>query len=160
MSSTHTQQISLGSTRKALELTRPEPPLLVLFLKQSDTAQLSFLVIELDERTKIEPNSCDCRSTKTNVQSVYLNAQVRLCRLVTLNSWNLGAIGEHWPLNHSDAIRVQEMCWLRLEFKDDSERKKLNENVAVLVRIFTARMDDYQKDFKLTRGTYIITQSA
>jgi hypothetical protein len=166
MSSTHTQEISLGSTRKALELTRPKPPLLVLFLKQSDTAQLSFPVIELDERMKIEPSGCDCRSTKNKCAVSILEragTALQARRFYArngLNSWNLATIGEHWPLNRSDAIRVQEMYWIRLEFRDESECKKFGENVANLVRIFTVRMDDYQKDLKLIRGTHSITQSA
>jgi len=53
MSGAHTKHLSLGSSKTGIELTRPEPPLLVLFLKQTDMDQLSFLVIELDERTKV-----------------------------------------------------------------------------------------------------------
>lgn len=166
MSAAHTQQISLGSTRMGIELTQPEPPLLVLFLKLSDTGQLSFLVIELDDRTKIEPNSCDCRSTKKSCAISVLERSGtpllarRFYARNGLNSWNLAAIGEHWSSAESESVPVQQMYWLRIAFKNEMERVKFNTNVADLVRIYAGRMEDYRKDLKLVRGTQIISQTA
>ncbi|KAH7077648.1 hypothetical protein BKA63DRAFT_269269 [Paraphoma chrysanthemicola] len=166
MSAAHTQQISLGSAHTAIELTQPEPPLLVLFLKHPDAGQLSFLVIELDERTRIEPNSCDCRSTKRtcSVSVLERSGTPLLARRYYarngLNSWNLAAIGEHWSRTESEAVHVRDMFWLRISFLNEDERRKFNDNVADLVRMFTARMDDYRKDLKAVRGTHIITQAA
>ncbi|CAO2652591.1 Nn.00g008740.m01.CDS01 [Neocucurbitaria sp. VM-36] len=165
MSGAHTQQISLGSSRMGIELTQPEPPLIVLFLRQPDTAQLSFLVIELDERTKIEPNSCDCRSTKKACAISVLERSGtpllarRFYASNGLNSWNLAAIGEHWSSSDSKSVQVQNMYWLRVAFKSESERVKFNSNVTDLVRIFAGRMEDYQKDLKLVKGTHIISQA-
>jgi hypothetical protein len=164
MSNAHTQQISLGSSRTAIELKHPEPPLLVLFLKHKDTGQLSFLVIQLDERTKVEKNSCDCRSMKKACAISVLERSGtpllarRFYARSGLNSWNLAAIGEHWSSSDSDAINVRDMFWLRMGFKSEAERIKFNNNVADLVRIFTARMEDFRHDLKFVRRKQIITQ--
>jgi hypothetical protein len=166
MSTAHTQQISLGSARTAIELTQPEPPLLVLFLKHPDAGQLSFLVIELDERTKIESNSCDCRNTKRKCAiSVLERSGIpllarRFYARNGLNSWNLAAIGEHWSSAESEAVQVRDMYWLRIAFQKEDERRRFNDNVADLVRMFTARMEDYRKDLRAVRETHIITQTA
>jgi hypothetical protein len=166
MSSAHTQQISLGSSHTAIELKQPEPARLVLFLKQRDTGQLSFLMIELDERTKIEVNSCDCRSAKKTCSISVLERSGtplfarRYYARGGLNSWNLAAIGEHWSESGSEAVKVRDMYWLRIGFKTEEERIKFNSNIADLVRMFTARMDDYRKDLKYVRGTQILTQAA
>jgi hypothetical protein len=164
MSNAHTQQISLGSSRTAIELKQPEPPLLVMFLKHKDTGQLSFLVIQLDERTKVEPNSCDCRSAKKACAISVLERSGtpllarRFYARSGLNSWNLAAIGEHWSSSDSDAVNVRDMYWLRIGFTSEAERIKFNSNVADLVRIFTARMEDFRQDLKLVRRTQILTQ--
>jgi len=164
ISSAHSQEISLGSAVRAVQLTQPEPPLLVVFLKQPDTGQLSFLAIELDERTKIEPKSCDCRSTKAGctVSVLERSGTPLLARRFYaekgLNSWNLAAVGAHWPSSDAGAVRVQDMYWLRLEFMNESERKKFHQNVADLVRIFSARMSDYQRDLRSVRGAHIISR--
>jgi hypothetical protein len=166
MSSAHTQQISLGSSRTAIELKQPEPARLVLFLKQRDTGQLSFLMVELDERTKVEANSCDCRSSKKTCSISVLERSERPLLAQRyyakggLNSWNLAILGEYWSAADSDAVKVRDMYWLRLGFKTEEERIKFNKNIADLVRIFTARMEDYRKDLKLVRGTQILTQVA
>lgn len=166
MSGAHTQQISLGFSRMAIQLTQPKPPLLVLYLKQPKIGQLSFLVIELDERTKIEPNSCNCRSFKKACAVSVLERSGtpllarRFYAKSGLNSWNLAAIGEHWSSNNSESVQVQTMYWLRITFKSESERIKFNNNIADLIRIYSARMEDYQKDLKLIRGTHIISQAA
>lgn len=148
----------------AIELTQPEPPLIVLFLKQPDTGQLSFLVVELDERTKIQPNSCDCRSTKKACAISVLERSGtpllarRFYARNGLNSWNLAAIGEHWASSESNSVRVRDMFWLRVAFQSEAERIKFNNNVADLVRIFAGRMEDYRKDLKLVKGTHIVSQ--
>ncbi|KAH7389906.1 hypothetical protein BKA66DRAFT_440175 [Pyrenochaeta sp. MPI-SDFR-AT-0127] len=166
MSSAHTQRISLGTSRMGIELTQPEPPLLVLLLKQSGTGQLSFLVVELDERTKIESKSCDCRSPKKAcaISVLERSGSPLLARRFYakngLNSWNLAAIGEHWSSTEANSVQVHNMYWLRLAFSSENERVKFNSNVADLVRIFAGRMEDFQKDLTLVRGTHIISQSA
>lgn len=164
ISSAHSQEISLGSAVRAVHLTQPELPLLVVFLKQPDTGQLSFLAIELDERTKIEPKSCDCRSTKASCTVSVLERSGtplltrRFYAEKGLNSWNLAAVGAHWSSSNAGAVRVRDMYWLRFEFPNDAERKKFHQNVADLVRIFSARMNDYQRDLRSVRGAHIISQ--
>ena len=166
MSSAHTQQVSIGSSRTAIELKQPQPPLLVLFLQHPDSGQLSFMAIELDERTKVEPNSCDCRSTKKSCAISVLERSGtpllvrRFYAKSGLNSWNLAALGEHWSSSDTDAVRVRDMYWLRIGFKSEEERVKFNSNIADLVRIFVARMKDYRRDLMMVRGTHIITQKA
>jgi hypothetical protein len=166
LSIAHTQQISLGSSRTAVELKQPEPPRLVLFLKHQDSGQLSFLVIELDERTKIEVNSCDCRNTKKKCSVSVLERSgtpllaSRFYARSGLNSWNLAAVGEHWEGSNSTTVKVQDMYWLRISFKSEEERIKFNSNVSDLVRIFSARLDDFRNDLKYVRRTQIITQAA
>jgi hypothetical protein len=51
------------------------------------------------------------------------------------------------------------MYCLRISFKNEEERTKFNGNVANLVRIYSARMDDYRKDPRFVRGTQILTLS-
>jgi hypothetical protein len=166
MSLAHTQQISLDSSRTAIELKQPEAPRLVLFLKHSDSGQLSFLVIELDERTKVEANSCDCRSAKRTCSISVLERSGapmlarRYYATSGLNSWNLAALGEHWSTNDAHGISVRDMYWLRLAFPGEDERVKFNSNVADLTRIFAARMADFRKDLDLVRRTQILTQAA
>jgi hypothetical protein len=166
ISSVHAQQISLGSSRTAIELKQPEPPRLVLSLKHTDTGQLSFLMIELDERTKIEPNSCDCRNSKKACSVSVLERSGtpllahRFYAKSGLNSWNLAALGEHWSKTDANAVRVRDMYWVRVGFNTEEERIKFNNNVADLVRIHIARLDDYRKDLNLVRGTQILTQAA
>jgi hypothetical protein len=166
MSSAHTQQISLGSSLTAIELKQPDPPRLVLFLKQGEVGQLSFLVIDLDERTKVEANSCDCRSAKKtcSISVLERSGTPLLARRYYakggLNSWNLAAIGEHWSTPDSEAVRVRDMYWLRIGFKSEEERIKFNSNMVDIVRIYTARMEDYRKDLKFVRGTQILKQAA
>jgi hypothetical protein len=166
MSLAHTQPISLGSSRTAIQLKQPEPPRLVLFLKQLDSGQLSFLVIELDERTKVEPNSCDCRSAKRtcSISVLERSGSPLLARRYYatggLNSWNLAAIGENWSTSDANAVKVRDMYWLRLGFSSEEERVKFNSNVADLTRIFAARMVDFRKDLDVVRRTQILTQAA
>jgi hypothetical protein len=166
LNNAHTQQISLGSSRTAVELKQPEPPRLVLFLKHQDSGQLSFLVIELDERTKIEANSCDCRNAKKKCSISVLERSgtpllaSRFYARSGLNSWNLAAVGEHWPAVNASTVKVQDMYWLRIGFKSEEERIKFNCNVADLVRIFSARLSDFRDDLKYVRRTQIITQAA
>jgi hypothetical protein len=166
MSGVHTQLISLGSSRRAIELKQPDPPRLVLFLKHEKTGQLSFLTIELDERTKIEANSCDCRNFKKACSISVLERSGtpllahRFYARNGLNSWNLAALGEYWSRIDADTVRVREMYWLRVSFKTEEERIEFNRNVADLVRIYAARLDDYRKDLRLVRGTQILKQSA
>ncbi|KAF1844355.1 uncharacterized protein K460DRAFT_357965 [Cucurbitaria berberidis CBS 394.84] len=172
MSGAHTHQISLGSSRNAIELTQPAPPLLVLFLKPSAaTDPLSFLVIELDERTKIEPNSCDCRSSTKRSCAISVLERARNTPLLArrfyarngLKSWNLAAVGEHWAEAQSPgekSVVVRDMYWLGIAFQSEAERVGFNANVADLVRMFAARMEDYQKDLKTVRGTHIVSRAA
>lgn len=166
MSLAHTQQISLSSSRTAIELKQPEPPRLVLFLKQLDSGQLSFLVVELDERTKVEPNSCDCRSARRACSISVLERSGtplvarRYYATSGLNSWNLAAIGENWSESDANTVKVRDMYWLRLGFSSEEERVKFNSNVADLTRIFAARMDDFRKDLDVVRRTQILTQAA
>lgn len=166
MSLAHTQQISLGSSRTAIELKQPQPPRLVLFLKHLDSGQLSFLVLELDERTKVEPNSCDCRSAKKTCSISVLERSGtpllarRYYATGGLNSWNLAAIGENWASSDVNAVKVRDMYWLRLGFSSEEERIKFNSNVADLTRIFAARMVDFRQDLDVVRRTQILTQAA
>ncbi|KAH7402309.1 hypothetical protein DE146DRAFT_735536 [Phaeosphaeria sp. MPI-PUGE-AT-0046c] len=166
MSLAHTQQISLGSSRTAIELKQPEPPRLVLFLKHLESGQLSFLVVELDERTKVEPNSCGCRSSKKTCSISVLERSGtpllarRYYATSGLNSWNVAAIGEYWSTSDANAVKVRDMYWLRLGFSSEEERVKFNSNVADLTRIFAARMVDFRKDLDVVRRTQILTQAA
>lgn len=148
-------------------MVRPEPPLLVLFLKVPETGYLSFLVIELDERTKVEPNSCECRSSKKTCTTSVLERSSgtplfarRFYAGNELNRWNLAAIGEHWTSSKSDAVQVRNMYWLRIAFRNEAERIKFNSNVADLVRIYTARMEDYRNDLKAVRGVHIVSRAS
>lgn len=164
VSAGHTQQITLGSSQMAIELTQPSPPLLVLFLKQPDTGQLSFLVVELDECTKVEPNSCNCRSSREAcaISVLERSGSPLLARRFYanngLNSWNLAAIGENWSARESEAVHVQNMYWLRIGFESEAERIKFNNDVTTIIRLFTTRIAHYQRDLMLIRGTHIISQ--
>jgi hypothetical protein len=164
MSAAHTQQISLGSTLVGIELRQPAAPLLVLFLKQRDLDLLSFLVIELDERTKTNPNSCDCRSSKKTcaVSVLERSGEPLLARRFYstggLNGWNLAAVGQNWSPSEPGSVKVQNMYWLRIRFKNENERVKFDGNITDLVRIFRGRMTDYQKDLTMVKTTNIITQ--
>jgi hypothetical protein len=164
MSAAHTQQISLGSTLVGIELRQPTPPLLVLFLKHRDLNLLSFLIIELDERTKVNPRSCDCRSSKKTcaVSVLERSGEPLLARRFYstggLNGWNLAAVGQNWSLSEPGSVQVQNMYWLRISFNNENDRVKFNSNITDLVRIFTGRMVDYQKDLKMVKTTNIITR--
>ena len=164
MSAAHTQQISLGSTLVGIELRQPTPPLLVLFLKQRDSDLLSFLVIELDERTKVNPKSCDRRSPKKTcaVSVLERSGEPLLARRFYstggLNGWNLAAVGQNWSPSEPGSVQVQSMYWLRMRFSNEQERIKFNSNIKDLVTIFTGRMIDYQKDLKMVKATSIITR--
>lgn len=166
MSLAHTKQISLGSSRTAIELKQPEPPRLVLFLKHPDSGQLSFLTIELDERTRVEANSCDCRSSKRSCSISVLERSGtpllahRYYATSGLNSWNLAAVGDHWSTSDTKAVKVKDMYWVRLDFPNEEERIKLNRNIIDLTRIFAARMDDFRRDLDVVRRTQILTQVA
>jgi hypothetical protein len=172
MSSAHAQPIAFGTAGTAFELKEPQPPLIVLFLKPNNEDAddlLSFLVVELDELTKINPLSCDCRKApkKLCTVSVIERFEGRSKRPLLarrfyaqgLNSWNLSAIGEHWPEAERRSVQTQEMYWLSLTFPSDPERAKFNDNVESLVRIFTGRMNDYRKDLRRVRGTHIMAHN-
>lgn len=165
-SSVYTQTISQGSSYTAVDITRPEPPLLVLLLRVTKTGHMSFLVIELDERTKVEPNSCDCRSSKKTCTTSVLERSGtplfarRFYAGKELNRWNLAAVGEYWTAKNSESVQVRDMYWLRIAFASDSERIKFNSNLTDLVRIYSARVGDYQEDLKAIKGVHIVSQDA
>ncbi|KAH8725896.1 hypothetical protein GQ44DRAFT_771842 [Phaeosphaeriaceae sp. PMI808] len=166
MCSVHTQRISLGSSCTAIQVKQPEPPLLVLFLKHDESGQLSYLVIQLDERTKIEAKSCGCRGPKNQCTiSVFERSDTpliasRFYARSGLDSWNLAAIGEYWPSTNAGVIQVRDMYWLRIQFKSEDERISFNKNVFDLQRIFRARMEDFHIDLTIAKETHIIKQAA
>ncbi|KAF2114097.1 hypothetical protein BDV96DRAFT_109269 [Lophiotrema nucula] len=166
MSSAHTQRVSLGSTVAGIEFRKPEPPLLVLFLKSTEGGRLSFLAIELDEETAVNPNSCDCRSTRKSCKVSVLE-RLRKPLLARryhaengLHEWNLAAIGEHWSSETASPTNVEKMYWLQIAFQTKEEKDSFNKNVAKLVRLFTARMMDYKRDLDSILGKNIITVKA
>ncbi|KAF2272401.1 uncharacterized protein EI97DRAFT_484086 [Westerdykella ornata] len=111
MSSAHMHQVTVGSSGVGIQLTEPEPPRLVLFLKEKEQGLLSFLAIELDERTFVNPFSCECGSRgKTCTVSVIERSEKpllarRYYAREGLNSWNLAALGEYWPADDSGAFQ-------------------------------------------------------
>ncbi|KAF2004028.1 hypothetical protein P154DRAFT_617287 [Amniculicola lignicola CBS 123094] len=185
LSSAHTKHISLGSSSSGIDIEEPTPPLLVLFLKSSSPEApdlLSFLVIELDELTHINPTSC-CRSHKNGCTASMLerSGQPLLARRyyahTGLNSWNLAALAPSenrvtpapspsrspHPSNNpgqedSGAVVVEKMFWFRVAFSTSTERDRFNSNIGDLVKIFSSRMEDYRGDLKRIRSRVIVTR--
>jgi hypothetical protein len=163
MSSAHAHQVTLGPSATGIQLKEPEPYLLVLFLKEMDHGLLSFLVVELDEHTHINPIACECGLKKScNASVLERTGKPLLARRfyarAGLNSWNLAALGEHWPARENGAVPVQNMYWLRITFRKESERVKFNTDVEKLVAMFSGRMEDYMRDLKRIRGTHILSR--
>lgn len=163
MSSAHAQQVTLGPSATGILLKEPEPYFLVLFLKEMEHGVLSFLVVELDENTHINPIACECGLKKRcNASVLERGGKPLLARRfyarAGLNSWNLAALGEHWPARENGAVTVQEMYWLRVTFRKESERVKFNADVGKLVAMYAGRMDDYMRDLKRVRATHILSK--
>jgi hypothetical protein len=163
MSTAHMQQVTVGSS-VGIQLQEPEPPYLVLFLKEKEQGLLSFLMVELDEYTHINTFSCNCASARKpcTISVLERSKKPLLARRFYaregLNSWNLAALGEHWASTLNGAIQVQNMYWLRINFRQESERVKFGVDLERLVTIFKGRMDDYRKDLDRVRRTSIISR--
>ncbi|KAF2747234.1 hypothetical protein M011DRAFT_51959 [Sporormia fimetaria CBS 119925] len=163
-STAHARQVSFGLSGTGIQFNAPQPPCLVLFLKEREGGLLSFLVVELDELTHINPLSCACASSKKpcTVSVLERSRKPLLARRFYaregLNSWNLAALGEYWPTANNGAVQVQNMYWLKINFRHESERVKFTKNIESLVKMFTFRMEDYRKDLSNIRGTHIISR--
>lgn len=162
--SAHVKSVSLGSTGTGLQFTQPDPPCLVLFLKECETGLLSFLVLDLDESTFVNPMSCDCGSKKKKCRTSVLE-RVKMPLLARrfyaregLNSWNLTAAGEHWPAGESGAIRTQNMYWLRIDFPRESDLNDFNDKVSTLVRLYARKLAAYRAGLQTIRGTHIVSR--
>ncbi|KAF2469335.1 uncharacterized protein BDR25DRAFT_315354 [Lindgomyces ingoldianus] len=165
MSAVHTHQIFLGPSSNGIEIWRPEPPLLVSFLRATHWDFFSFLIIELDERMKINPTSCDYRNAKKrcNASVLHRSKKPLLARRFYatdgLNGWNLAVIGNYWSPTGASPVHVKDM-YLPVNFRTESEKTKFNSEVAKLVQIFTSRMKDYEDDLQRVRTTYIATHNS
>ncbi|KAF2264190.1 hypothetical protein CC78DRAFT_568495 [Lojkania enalia] len=163
-SSPDTKEISIGSSTVAYDIQEPRPSLLILFLQQTSTGLLSFLVIELDENTLINPQGCDCRNSneRCRVSVLERSGSPLLARRFYarngLNSWNLAAIGDNFASPKSDYIRVQDMNWLEISFASGNEKAQFNQSVTNLVDLYTGRLIAYRRDLIGVRATHIVTQ--
>jgi hypothetical protein len=163
MSSAHAHQVTLGPSATGIQLREPEPYLLVLFLREMEHGLLSFLVVELDEDTHVNPIACECGLKKAcNASVLERGGKPLLARRfyarAGLNSWNLAALGERWPVGENGAVVVKDMYWLRITFRKESERVKFNRHVEEVVGMFSSRMEEYKRDLIRFRRTHILSR--
>jgi hypothetical protein len=98
--STAVTTISTGSSGKAYLHSKPDKPLLVIFLKSRDSsAKLSLVAIQIDDKTAVERERCTCTSSSSQCRISCVEREGG--NLVAqrwdaddgLSSWNLARIG-------------------------------------------------------------------
>lgn len=92
--------ISTGSGKAHLH-EKPAKPLLVMFLKSRDKGKLAIAAVEMDDKTIIKRERCECLTSNSNCRiscveraDGYLLAQ-RWDTDESLASWNLARVGMH-----------------------------------------------------------------
>ncbi|KAF2187525.1 hypothetical protein K469DRAFT_705224 [Zopfia rhizophila CBS 207.26] len=118
--------ISTGSGKAHLH-EKPAKPLLVMFLKSRDKGKLAIAAVEIDDKTMIKRERCECLTSNSNCRiscvergDGYLLAQ-RWDADESLASWNLARVGMH-QRNELPADAWNDLKRISIKFESMEER--------------------------------------
>ncbi|KAI5458245.1 hypothetical protein BGZ63DRAFT_60696 [Mariannaea sp. PMI_226] len=128
--------ISKGSTVTGFLHRRPPKPLLVLFTQNSE-GKTSFVTIQIDEETSINPDRCDCRRSGRDGMSCKIAAIEKRKGSSHLEArrfestgrpdqgfdWNVARLALNNPQSTSDAFIVKKLNRVSIMFPDGPARE-------------------------------------
>ena len=146
-------QIATGTDSYGIVMEKPKVPVLVLFVKRMRDKRLSFLALQMDQNTRINTESCNCRRSNNCKISVIerlhgtLQAS-RFCSSSDFDGWNLAAIGSSQFSTRPDVVLVKDLRYISVEFASCEERVSFNTKFDHIRRLYMLRLNEWEQDIR------------
>lgn len=139
-------------------MPEPEPPLLVLFLHDTERSSLSFLSVMLNDRIITKCKTCKDRPTKLGTKAVIESStgrlKVRRYDFGNVMNSNLAAVGafqRHGKDNNSTSSKkgpgekIKNMIRLEISFPTESERERFETAIDRVIHMQRGQLDEYNR---------------
>lgn len=134
-SDSHTVVVSTGSSTTGFLHRRPPKPMLVLFTQDPKSGELSFVTVQIDEKTAVNPERCNCRQSgragaacpiaaiEREKGDVDLDARrYELSRPGGEMDWNLARLALNNPASSSDSSSWSNLKRVSIMFPRPEDR--------------------------------------
>ena len=133
----HSVAISTGTYTTGYLHRKPPKPMLVLFTRNAKDGQLSFVTVQIDEETNVNPDVCNCRHSGregaacpvASIEKRKGDANLDARRYVSSSNsggldWNLARLALNNPVSTSDAYIWTKLQRVSIMFPNSHERSK------------------------------------
>lgn len=133
--------ISVGSRGECVLHRRPPKPMLVLFTRNFENGQFSFVTVQIDENTSINPDRCDCRTSGRSGGSCRIAAIEQRKGSENLSArryessappesgggdWNMARLALNNPASTSTKAMWPKLQRVSIEFHSSRDRYKFS----------------------------------
>lgn len=156
-----TSTVNIGNGQFGFVLEEPKAPVVVFFLHDPKRDRLSFLSIQIDEKTAINPQSCKCKKNNNCLESVIERPGSGLIarKFVSssgLKDWNIASIGIHQIARQP---RVDKFRYIQIQFPDATERKKFTDTFDAVKNRYLESLQRHRRDIRDIGGHNIVRRA-
>lgn len=139
-------------------MPEPEPPLLVLFLHDTEKSSLSFMTVMLNDSIITKCTTCKNRPTKLGTKAIIESStgrlKVRRYDFGNVMNSNLAAVGafqRHGKDNNSTSSKkgpgekIKNMIRLEISFPTESERNRFETAIDSVIHMHREQLDEYNR---------------